>query len=154
MPPVRKPFPFGADSWLIWASRNVKYCRENSLHFCSPTGMSGAVPQETSSSNPAGSQGSREHAPDGQHTLEKCSSAGLAVFVHYLTVTKTRGFLVMADSICNTLSFSRLLSVYLSTPPHWASQQPQQYLVFSIWSFLLFVLCLLQIKRRLLSREA
>lgn len=111
MPPTRKPFPFGTDSWLTWASRNVECYRENSLHFSSPTGMSGAVPQETSSSNPAGSQGSREHAPGGQHTLKKCSSAGLAVFVYSLSVSKTKGFLVMADFIYNSLFFSRLLSV-------------------------------------------
>lgn len=126
------------------------------LHFSSPTGMSGAVPQETSSSNPAGSQGSREHAPDGQHTLKKCSSAGLAVFVHYLTVSKTKGFLVMVDFIYSRLSFSRLLSVHLSTPSHQATQQLLQGLsfLFSIWSFPRFVLCFLEIKIRLLSREA
>lgn len=117
VPPVRKPFPFGADSWLTWASRNVKCCEENSLHFSCPTGMSGVVPQETSSPNPAGSQGSREHAPYGQNTLKKYSSAGLSVFVYSLIASKTKGFLVMADFIYHSLSFSRLFLVVSAHHP-------------------------------------
>lgn len=133
VPPVRKPFPFGADCWLTWASRNVECCRENSLHFSSPTGMSGAVPQETSSSNSAGSQGNREHASDGQHTL-KCSSAGLAVFVcHYLTVTKTKSFLIMADFIYNTLSFSRLLCVSQHATPPGYSATPTIFILLFLY---------------------
>lgn len=88
-PPVKKPFPFGADSWSTQLSSNAECRKENSLHCSSPTGMSGAAPQETSCSNPAGSRESRECAPDGQHTLKKRSSAGLGVFVYYFDQSVT-----------------------------------------------------------------
>lgn len=95
---------------------------------------------------PQAAKEAREHVPDGQNTLKKCSSAGLAVFFYYLTVTKTKG-LSLSNFFYTTLSFSRLLSVHLSMTPHQATQQAQQYLfLFSTWSFLLFLLCFLQIK--------
>lgn len=151
MPPARKPFPFGAYSWLTWAGSNAECCRENSA-FQLPHRNVWGCSSGNILLNPAGSQGSREHAPDGQHTLQKRSSGCIGLL---LVCDKNKAFLVMVDFIQSTLSFSRLLSVPLSIPPHQATQHPQQYsFLFSGWSFLLFVLCLLQGKVRLLSREA
>lgn len=87
MPPVRKLFPFGVDSWSIHPSSNTEHGMENFLHFSSSTGMSGAASQEGFCFDLTGSWGSRECVPEAQNNHKKFSSAGLGVlFITFISL--------------------------------------------------------------------
>lgn len=74
----------GRSSWATMLSVSRR-----ALHFSSSTGMSGAAPQEGSCSDPAGSWGSRECAPDSHHMQKTFSSAGLGGFDYYFDQSMT-----------------------------------------------------------------